>query len=333
MNSYERVFAAVSFEPTDHTPVIPQVFGYAAVHAGVPLVNYLTDGAVLARAQLLAVETFGYDAVFAVMDVCIETEALGSVLEYRKHHYPYIKTHALTSIPELDSLASLDPRSSGRIPELLNSIRIMRRTMNGSIPVISVVLGPMTLATQLMGMEKALYAAIDDISSFNQLLDFSSDVAIRLGEAQVEAGADIICLFDPASSCDVIPPQFFREFVAERTSRILSAFHRAGAPCCFLHITGHIEPILKYLPEADIDLLNIDYSVNPYRTRELLPDVCLNGNLKSLLFTSASPDSVISESLTLVESFAGHSGFILSSGCEIPLESNPLNIHALVSTA
>lgn len=54
MNSLERIKAAMSFVIPDHVPVIAQVFGHAAVLAGVPLGKYIRDGDLLARCQLKA---------------------------------------------------------------------------------------------------------------------------------------------------------------------------------------------------------------------------------------------------------------------------------------
>ena len=87
MNSLERVVAAVEFRDTDRVPVIAQVFGHAAALAGVSLDEYVRDGKTLAACQMKALTQYGYDAVFSVMDVSVETEAVGSVLRYRKNQY------------------------------------------------------------------------------------------------------------------------------------------------------------------------------------------------------------------------------------------------------
>ena len=75
MNSLERIKAALGFEKPDRVPVIAQVFGHAAVLAGVCLREYLRDGEVLAGCQIKALQRYGYDAVFALMDTSVETEA------------------------------------------------------------------------------------------------------------------------------------------------------------------------------------------------------------------------------------------------------------------
>ena len=101
MNSLERIAAAVNLAPVDRVPVIAQVFGHAARLVDMPLRRYLTSGADLAAAQLAALERYGYDAVFALMDVCVETEAAGSVLTFYDEQYPDVAAYALAAVDDL----------------------------------------------------------------------------------------------------------------------------------------------------------------------------------------------------------------------------------------
>ena len=97
MNSIERIKAAVNFEAPDRVPVIAQVFGHAATLAGVALGDYVQDGDLLARCQIQALARYDYDAVFALMDVNVETEAVGSNLTYRADQYPDVKSYGCGS--------------------------------------------------------------------------------------------------------------------------------------------------------------------------------------------------------------------------------------------
>ena len=87
MNSLERISATLKFQDADRVPVIAKVFGHAATLAGISVDEYVRDGKTLAHCQLNALRHYGYDAVFSVMDVNVETESLGSVLQYRKNQY------------------------------------------------------------------------------------------------------------------------------------------------------------------------------------------------------------------------------------------------------
>lgn len=331
MNSLDRIKAAIALAPVDRTPAVPQLFGHAAVLAGVPLQDYLRDGNLLARCQIDAMKHYGHDIVFGFMDFSVETEALGSVLQFRANQYPEVASYVLTPASEVSALTVPDPASSGRMPALLEAISSMRRELGDTTLVAGCVLGPMSLATQMLGIETALYLAADDPQRFERILDFSAAVAIRYGIAQIEAGAHLPIVFDPAASPAVVPPQFFREILLPRLQRVFAAYRQAGTLANWLNIAGPTAGILPYYPAAGVDIANFDYYIEPQRALDLLPNTCLDGNMKSLLFVNATPDEVSAVASQLVSAFADRGGFLLSSGCEIPLEAKPENIVAMVA--
>lgn len=333
MNSLERVSAAIAFQTTDRAPVIAQVFGHAATLAGAPLDDYVRNGEILARCQVAAWKRYGYDAVFSVMDVNVETEACGSVLRYRKNQYPVIERHALSLESNWDGLAMPDPERAGRMPEMLKALGILRRELGNAVLVVGCVLGPFTLAAQLLGLETTLYLAIDDPSRLERLMDFATEVIIGYGRAQLRAGAHLPIVFNPAASPAVIPSQFFREFELPRLTRVFHALTDEGAAANWLHIAGPVQSILPYYAKAGVHIANFDYCVSVAEARNLLPTTCLDGNIKSLSFVEAGPADIEAESRELLSGFDDRGGFILSSGCEIPPESRPENIAAMVQAA
>jgi uroporphyrinogen decarboxylase len=333
MNSLERISATVRFQKADRVPVIAQVFGHAATLAGVAVDDYVRDGETLARCQLQALERYGYDAVFSVMDVNVETEALGSVLKYRPNQYPTVEHYVLTPSTACDPLRLPDPERAGRMPEMLKALGILRRELGDEVLVVGCVLGPLTLTTQLIGLETALYLAIDEPTRFEQVLDCATETIIRFGQAQLQAGAHLPLVFDPSASPAVIPPQFFREFERPRLARVFRALAEAGAAANWLHIAGPAGPILADYPKAGVNIANFDYCVSAAVAGKELPATCLDGNIKSLAFVESSPAEIEAEAEQLLSAFRDRGGFILSSGCEIPPESKPENIAALVQAA
>lgn len=333
MNSLERIAATLKFQDTDRIPVIAQVFGHAATLSGVPIDDYVRNGETLARCQLNALEKYGYDSVFSVMDVCVETESIGSVLQYHRNQYPVVKRYALSKNTDPDKLEVPDPLKAGRMPEMLEAIGTLRNSAGNSVLVVGCVLGPFTLASQLLGLEDTLYLAVDDPERLERLMDYTTEVIIRFGQAQVQAGAHLPLVFDPSASPAVIPPKFFRELELPRLTKIFSAFSKAGVAANWLHIAGPVIPILPYYQKAGANIGNFDYCVPAEEAESILPTVCLDGNIKSLLFVEGTPEEVEAEAMKLLRVFQDRGGFILSSGCEIPPESRPENVAAMVNAA
>lgn len=330
MNSLERVARTVRFEQADRVPVIAQVFGGAGTLAGVPIDQYVQDGTVLAGCQLKALRHFGYDAVFSVMDVNVEAEAIGAVLKYRPNHYPVIDRHPLSPESDPGDLVMPDPSQAGRMPQMLKAVSILRQELGNQVPIVGCVMGPLTLATQLLGLETALYLAIDDSPRLERLMDFATEVVIRFGVAQLQAGAHLLVIFNPSASPAVVPPPFFREFELPRLRRLSQVLTKAGSMANWLHIAGPAGLILRHYAQADVQIANFDYVVSAQEACRRLPAMCLDGNIRSLAFVDSTPDRIEAQSQDLLRVFRDRGGFILSSGCEIPPESPPDNIAAMV---
>jgi uroporphyrinogen decarboxylase len=330
MNSLEKIAATIKMQHVECVPVIAQVFGHAATLTGISINQYVRNGEILARCQLNAQRKYGYDAVFSVMDTSVETEALGSILHYYQNMYPVVVTHVLSPGSDWNHLAAPDPQKAGRMPEMLKALGILRKELGDQTLVVGCVVGPFTLVGQLLGLENTLYLAIDDPERLERLLDFATEVLISFGRAQLKAGAHLPIVFDPAASPAVIPPALFREFEMPRLRRLFQALESRGSAANWLHIAGPTASILPYYRDAGVDIANFDYCVSMNDASNMLPTICLDGNIKSLSFVEGTPAEIRKESKKLLRFFRERGGFILSSGCEIPLESRPENIAAMV---
>jgi len=331
MNSLQRILAAVHFTAADLPPVVPQLFGHAARLCGVRLRDYGQDGALMADCQLHAQAHYRSDAVFAFMDFSMESEAIGSRLRFYDEQYPEIVDYVLPATADAAQLRLPDPTADGRLPELLRGIERLRSRLGETTLVAGSLLGPMTLATQLYGIETALFLAADNPDRFEIALDFATECAIRYGQAQIAAGAHLPVVFDPAASPAVVPPAFFRELLLPRLQRLFAALRQAGAIANWLNIAGPTATILPWYPEAGADIATFDYYVSPEQACRLLPQTCLVGNIKPLDFLDVNPERITGAARQLLTAFRERGGFILSSGCEIPPESAPANIAALVA--
>jgi uroporphyrinogen decarboxylase len=335
MNSIQRITAAVTFGQPDRVPVIPQIFGHSAILAGYSLLDYVQNGDTASDSQLQALAYYDADAVFAAIDVCIETEAIGGEIRFRQNIYPAVERPPLTPEHDFSRLTLPDPLRAARMPVLLHMATRLREVVADERLVVGIVQGPMTLALQFLGPETALYLAADEPRRFEQLLDFNTEVALRWGLAQLRAGVHLPMVFEPAGCPEVVPAAFFREFIAPRLKRLFTAYRNGGALTNWLHIAGQSLPILPAYTALGADIGNFDYSVDPRRLQQALPDdaLCVDGNIKPLLFVEGTREEVEMESLRLIRLFEQRGGFILSSGCEIPPEAKPETIEAMVQAA
>jgi uroporphyrinogen decarboxylase len=336
VRAVERIERTLRFERCDRPPVIAQLFGHAALVSGRTLDAYLSSGALAARCQLEALRHYGHDAVFAVLDLTLEAEALGAGVQRRPGLYPAVTRPPLGPDHDFRRLPVPDPLRAGRMPAVLEMAASLRAACGDDALVVGLVQGPMTLAVQFLGMEAALCLAADEPERFVELLDHAAAVGTRFGLAQLAAGAHVVLVFDPAASPEVVPPGLFRELLGPRTASLFAAFRAAGAVANWLHVAGRTGVLLPRYAGLGADIGCFDYCVEP---RALLAapgegrPLALAGNLRPLAFVTGDDADIERQSAELLRLFEPRGGFILSSGCEIPPEAREPNVAAMVRTA
>jgi len=330
MDSLERIRRAIAFQPCDRPPVIAQVFAHAALACGRTVDAYLSSGTVAASCQLEALAHYHYDAVFAVLDLTMEAEALGGEVQWCQGLYPSVSRPPCAADDDFERLQVPDPTTAARLPMVLEMAKCLRHASRDEFLVVGLVQGPMTLAAQFLGMEQALYLAADDSDRFLQLLDFAAAVGEAFGLAQLASGAHLVLVFDPVACPELVPPSLFREMIGPRLAGQFTAFRQAGALGNWLHIAGQTAAILPQYGALGVTIGNFDYCVDPEALLASLGRLCLTGNVKPLSFVTDSPPDIERAALRLLQVFERRGGFILSSGCEIPPESQEANVTALV---
>ena len=334
MNSLERFYQTLRCQATDRRCALPLVFGFAAHTSGVKLKDYLSDAEALAYAQLQAQQEFGYDAVYIYGGNAVEVESIGVPVVFPEGDYPYVdpqyQPEPLAAL--LDKLDKLDTdlTGRGRIPQLVKAVSRLRQQVDGQLPVVGVVAGPFTIAIQILGLEKMLFSLIDEPLQAARFLQQVSLLSQRHALALIKAGAQVIMLLDPASSQTILTPSVFKKFSLPLLKNIFKDCRAAGALACWLAITGKTDDFLLSYPSAGVDLATLDYEVSMEKAIHLLPQMVIAGNLCPFDFVERQPWELKEQCLELLELVATRPGFILSTGCEVPLNSKPENLRAMM---
>src|SRR5512136_3075914 len=108
----ERFGLLVIDEPQDRVPVFPLVTAHAARIAGIPVRDYYTDGAAMARSQLVAQETYGIDLISFFSEVGLVAEALGSQFDYPEDDLPVLTRPKWAGLTQVDDRL-VDPARDG----------------------------------------------------------------------------------------------------------------------------------------------------------------------------------------------------------------------------
>ena len=154
----------------------------------------------------------------------------------------------------------------------------------------------------------------------------STRQAVSFAQEQVRCGADFIGVGDAVAS--LISPAMYEEFVLPYEQELIRAIHGAGARVK-LHICGNITAKLPLIAQTGADIVDCDHMVSMERAAAVLPAGCVaNGNIDPVEFLSGSPQRMEE----LVRQCAAVPGVMVSSGCEIPRDTDPQNVKHMVET-
>jgi uroporphyrinogen decarboxylase len=182
------------------------------------------------------------------------------------------------------------------------------------------VTGPWTIAAGLRGTQELIYDTVDDPAFVGDLLKFTTEVTQVLGAGVLETGLSLT-LGEAASSCSLISPSIYRRFIKPCHQKIVHFFRERKAGLS-MHICGYIDPLMEDLLDLGIVALSMDSPSSLKRMVELSQKkIALVGNVATSLFVSGTREEIENSVKECIRTAAPGGAFILSSGCELPLNA------------
>ncbi|MFQ5430876.1 MAG: ASKHA domain-containing protein [Nitrospinota bacterium] len=330
----DKVRSVIRFQKSDRPPVIPELIAVTATMAGVSPKDYVRSGQLIAECQLDARRKIGHDALFAMADLCVEAEAVGCAVKFPEDNYPHIKNIVIREVSDLKHIGIPNPKSDGRMPELLKAVRLLKKNSRGEVPVMAHVTGPLTIASRIMDIEKMLYMIVDHPNQFRSLLDFCLDVSLTFAAALLKEGADGIIVFDPTASPFVLSEKIFKEFELNPLRVLFSKIRETNPEAIrWYSVAGPVQDNFSILGSVSADISTIDYMVPIETAMRYSSSTVINGNIKPNLFIEGNNDDILKEAAGLLAATRSMERFILGSGCEVPLYSKAEKIALLVEAA
>ena len=331
MNSRERVFALLEGRPVDRLPLMPITMLFAAAQIGARYGTYALDYRVLAEAQVRTAERFDFDHVSGITETR-EAPDCGAPVQYFEDQ-PYAIDERQARLADKAALAGLqlpDPLGGGHMHDRVRALALLKRRVGGERIVEGWVEGPCGAAADLRGINTLMLDFYDDPGFVRELFDFVLELALQFSRAQVEAGADLMGVGDPAAS--LVGPRIYQEFVWPYQARLVAGLHAMGARVR-LHICGNTRPVLEAMGRLGCEIVDLDSVVSLAEARRKMgPKQVLLGNIDPVrTLRDGSPDSVRA-AMAECHCQAG-AAYILGAGCEVPPGTPPENLRAMAEYA
>ena len=328
--------AAVSLKKADRVPVVPQITYATASLTGIHFSDALRSPEKMADAIIAGYREAGYDGVYVGWESSFNllAEAMGCELKISPDIVASVKKPAITTEKDVEKVPIPDPERDGRLPVHLKALDLVKEELPPEVPIFRYIPGALTLSNQLRGTENFLRDLLRNPDLIEKVLELSEEASLRFGEATAEHGADVLVLADPMASSTVISPEMFEKYAYPSLKRTIEAFKKLGV-IASLHICGNTLPILERMVDTGAQILELDHLVDlEAAKRRVGRRVCIMGNVNPTgVLLSGSPQSVEEESRRCIEKAAEDGGFILSSGCEVPLRAPFENVKAMVQAS
>ena len=330
----DRFLRACRREPVDVTPVwfmrqagryMPEYRALRAKHSMLELCK----NPELACEVTMQPLRLGVDAAILFADILLPLEPMGAPFEFAKGEGPVIH-EPITSRKQIDALRVIEPDDG--LGYVLAAIKMIRRELGGKVPLIGFAGAPFTLASYLIEGGKSAHFAktkrmmYAEPEAWNALMGKLSEVVRRYLRAQIEAGAQVVQLFD--SWVGQLSPEDYREYVQPHVKHILEDVMTAGAPV--IHFSTGTHSLLELQRDAGGHVLGLDWRTPLAEGwKRVGHDRAIQGNLDpTVLF--APIDVAKKHAQRVLDAAEGRAGHIFNLGHGILPETPVDTVKAVI---
>jgi uroporphyrinogen decarboxylase len=333
----DNLIRALLRQPTPYTPV------WIMRQAGRYLPEYNETrkraGSFLALAKnpdfatevtLQPLARYALDGAIVFSDILTIPDAMGLGLYFSEGEGPKFE-RPLREEWEVRNLFVPDPTEHLRY--VLDTVSQVRRALDNSVPLIGFSGSPFTLACYMVEggasadfhrVKRMLYGRPDLL---HHILDINAQAVTRYLNAQIEAGAQVVMLFDTWGGA--LSAAAYREFSLAYMERIMSGLQGKGSVPRIVFTKGG-SAWLEAIAAIGADAVGLDWTIDIGAARARVGDrVALQGNLDPTVLLAA-PETIRSEAAKVLASYGAGSGHVFNLGHGVSQTTPTAHVGALV---
>lgn len=336
----DRFLRALLRQPVDMTPVwmmrqagryLPE---YRETRARTK--NFLT----LCQTPELACEVtlqplarFELDAAIMFSDILTIPDAMGLGLYFSEGEGPCFERPVRTKA-QIEQLGVPEPNDDLRY--VMDTVSLIRRELDGKVPLIGFSGSPWTLATYMVeGKSSKNFSRVKSLMfeqphSMHSLLNTLAKAVTAYLNAQIAAGAQAVMIFDTWGG--ILTTRDYQAFSLYYMQQIVEGLTREyeGQRVPVILFTKDGNEWLEQIAATGCDAVGLDWKLPIGLARKRIGDqVALQGNMDpSVLY--ASPERIGEEVATILASFGHGNGHIFNLGHGIHPEIEPEHVSAFV---
>jgi len=338
----DTLIRALLRQATSHTPVwlmrqagryLPE-YNEARRRAGSFLTLCRTP-ALATQVTLQPLERYPLDAAILFSDILTVPDAMGLGLYFAEGEGPRFER----PVRDEASIARLSvPDPHGELRYMIDAVVQIRAALRGSVPLIGFAGSPYTLACYMVeGGSSDDFRQIKSLlyrepALLHRLLEVNARAVAACLNAQIEAGADAVMIFDTWGGN--LSTAAYREFSLAYIRQVLSSLtrERDGMRVPSIVFTKGGGMWLEEIAASGCDCVGIDWTVDIAQARVRVGNrVALQGNLDPMALLS-TPQAVAAEARKVLAGFGSGPGHVFNLGHGISQFTPPENVGVLVQT-
>ena len=288
---------------------------YRAVREGVTFMEMCRDIERAVKVSLQPIDLVGSEAVILFQDIFTPIPAMGVDFDFAPGP---VMAKPLRTAEQIAALNVPDPRES--VPFVFEIIRTLRKALESRrIPLLGFAGAPFTLAAYMVeGSGSKNFETLKTLihrepDLLRELLRILTEMTVGYIDAQIEAGAQAVQLFDTWAG--LLYPAEYREWIAPTHKEIIRRIRKDDAP--FILYVNNGAHVVDQMAESGADVISLDWRASLADAARLFGDrVSLQGNLDPCAL-AASPETIRASVAEMAEDAAPARGFIanLGHGC------------------
>lgn len=336
----DRFLKALLREPTDVTPVwmmrqagryLPE-YRATRKQAG-SFLDLCKNPELACEVTMQPLRRYPFDAAILFSDILTIPDALGQGLYFEEGEGPKFRK-IIRHASDVESLPDVNMRSE--LSYVMDAVSVIRKELNGSVPLIGFSGSPWTLATYMIegggskDFRHAKQFMYDNPEAMHLLLDKLADAVTDYLNGQIAAGAQAVQIFDTWGG--ILTPSCYQEFSLAYMAKIVGSLTKEneGRKVPSIVFTKNGGQWLESIVASGADGVGLDWTIDIGEARQRAKGkVALQGNMDpTMLYSSAQ--AIRKEVGSILDAYGNGVGHVFNLGHGITPQVNPDNVSVFV---
>lgn len=318
----ERVLSAVSHKEGDRVPLMLLLSNYGAKERNVSIEEYFSNVDLVAETQIMMQKKYQNDCFYTFFYASVEIEAFGGKTIFFEDGPPNASDPIIKKYDDIKKLEIPKIEECSSLRNVLSVTDILKNEAKGEIPIVGVVMSPFSLPVMQMGFEKYIELIYFQPELFQILMKKNIEFCVEWANAQLRAGANAICYFDPLASPTIIERETYLKKGHLIATDIIS---KIKGPVATHLASGIVLPVLENIIQTKSLIVGISNKEKfPMIKDEAKDKITLLGNLNGIDMLNWTSEYAEYEVKEIIRK-AGRGGGFIVSDChgEIPYQVKP----------